>query len=145
MNCLRPKVYNEYLWALQYAIEGKEPKFNMKKYLDDKKADEFQVVIKNYDNPKGLSQKLTKADASIEYEIKGPLGKGLNPFSNGIHIAFTGGTGILPFIDLVAHLARKALKLMDEEDDAQLEPDLFKFVLFASFPDKYEAIGIELC
>jgi NAD(P)H-flavin reductase len=43
------------------------------------------------------------------FEIKGPFGKGLNIRKgvNGVHIAFAAGTGILPFMDLVAYLARK--------------------------------------
>jgi hypothetical protein len=34
------------------------------------------------------------------------MGKGLCLQAKGIHIAFTGGTGILPFLDLVAYLIR---------------------------------------
>ena len=47
------------------------------------------------------------------YSIKGPMGKGLEILPKGTHIAFTGGTGVLVFIDLVAHLLRKVLGLLD--------------------------------
>jgi hypothetical protein len=44
--------------------------------------------------------------ASSRYKIKGPLGKGLNLKAHGVHVAFTGGTGVLVFLDLVAYLIR---------------------------------------
>ena len=40
------------------------------------------------------------------YEVKALLGKGLNLQKDGVHVAFTGGTGILVFVDLVALLIR---------------------------------------
>jgi hypothetical protein len=46
--------------------------------------------------------------------IKGPMGKGLDLASNGIHIAFTAGTGVLPFLDLVAYLIRLNLGLVND-------------------------------
>jgi hypothetical protein len=42
------------------------------------------------------------------------MGKGLDLASNGIHIAFTGGTGVLPFLDLVAYLIRLNLGLVND-------------------------------
>ena len=40
------------------------------------------------------------------------MGKGLNIKKEGLHVAFTAGTGSLLFLDLVAHLVRKNLKLL---------------------------------
>ena len=45
----------------------------------------------------------------------GPMGKGLSVQSEGIHIAFAGGTGTLTFIDLVAHLILENLGLITTE------------------------------
>ena len=45
-----------------------------------------------------------RADKSACYQIKGPMGKGLDIQPTGKHIALAAGTGILVFIDLVAHL-----------------------------------------
>ena len=42
-------------------------------------------------------------DAEV-FRIKGPLGRGLQIEQGGVHVAFCGGTGLLVFIDLVAHL-----------------------------------------
>ena len=38
-------------------------------------------------------------------EVSGPFGKGLQVESEGIHVAFAAGTGVLPFMDLVAQIA----------------------------------------
>lgn len=51
------------------------------------------------------------------FEISGPMGKGLDPQSSGVHMAFTAGTGNLIFLDLVAHLIRKNLGLLTPEED----------------------------
>ena len=45
------------------------------------------------------------------------MGKGLELEREGIHIAYTAGTGVLVFVDLVAHLIRKNLKVLSQEED----------------------------
>lgn len=40
------------------------------------------------------------------YVLKGPMGKGIDLDLNGVNIAFTAGTGVLPFLDLVAYMIR---------------------------------------
>jgi NAD(P)H-flavin reductase len=63
----------------------------------------MMLVIKNYNA--GLSGKLHDPDNDLlEYEVKGPLGQSLQVQKSGLHIAFTAGTGVLPILDLVAHL-----------------------------------------
>lgn len=47
------------------------------------------------------------------------------------------------FLDLVAHLIRKVLGLLSEEENFMLEDD-FKFVLFVSFKNREEGIALEL-
>ncbi len=49
------------------------------------------------------------------------MGKGLDLRSSGVHIAFTAGTGILPFLDLVAFLIR--YNLNDAEGSQNLSPE----------------------
>ena len=73
------------------------------------------------------------------------MGKGLQIAHDGIHIAFTAGTGCLLFLDLVAHLVRKNLKQLSTTEDSQIGFDDFKFILFISFPKKEDAIALELC
>jgi hypothetical protein len=57
-------------------------------------------VIKNYNQPTGLSYRINQANE--QFEVKGPMGKSLNVQTTGLHIAFGAGTGVLPFMDLVA-------------------------------------------
>ena len=72
------------------------------------------------------------------------MGKGLGLKKTGTHIAFTAGTGILVFVDLVAHLVRRHLGLMTKNEQETAEEG-FKFILFASFPNEKEVIGMDLC
>jgi len=51
------------------------------------------------------------------------MGKGLQIKSEGTHIAYTAGTGCLVFLDLIAHLIRKNLGLLDADEDSQLGPN----------------------
>ena len=64
----------------------------------------------------------------------GPMGKGLRPSRSGLHIAFSAGTGVLVFMDLIAYLSRQELGISGGElaQDKLLGPG-FKFTLYASF------------
>ena len=75
------------------------------------------MTVKNYTRANGLSKRITEVPGEI-YDIKGPMGKGLLIKSQGVHIAFTAGTGVLVFLDLVAHLARKAFGEVSAEEDS---------------------------
>jgi hypothetical protein len=77
--------------------------------------------------------------------MKGPMGKGLQVEKDGVHIAFTAGTGCLLFLDLVAHLVRKNLKMLNSEEEKRLDSKTFKFVFFLSFPSREESVALELC
>jgi NAD(P)H-flavin reductase len=44
-------------------------------------------------------------DQGDEWYVKGPMGLGMDVDTNGHNIVFTGGTGILVFLDLVAKIA----------------------------------------
>jgi hypothetical protein len=61
------------------------------------------------------------------------MGKGLDIQPDGTHIAFTAGTGILVFVDLVAHLIRKNLGQLEKQEEQQLNKG-FTFILYVSFP-----------
>jgi hypothetical protein len=72
------------------------------------------------------------------------MGKGLDIQPSGTHVAFTGGTGCLVFVDLVAHLIQKNLGLLGKDENVQLKAD-FKFIFYVSFPKREEGIAVELC
>jgi len=65
--------------------------------------------------------------------LKGPVGKGLGitPESKGVHFAFTAGTGILVFMDLVTRIYLSRIQAIPKEE--RLHP-LFKFVLYPPSP-----------
>ena len=86
------------------------------------------------------------AEKYENYEIQGLLGKGLNLQKNGVHVAFTGGTGVLVFIDLVALLLRKNLGLIKNDHNIPIfKPGAtFKFVLYVSFPNREDSVALEL-
>ena len=46
------------------------------------------------------------------------MGKGLRIQKSGVHVAFAAGTGMMVFIDLVAHIARKNLGLLSAEENS---------------------------
>lgn len=86
------------------------------------------------------------------------MGLGLNIQSEGTHIAFTAGTGILAFIDLVAHLI---LRILFEKSNApniieevlkiggDCRPEMinlnkFRFELFTSTNSEDQLSGVAL-
>jgi NAD(P)H-flavin reductase len=74
-------------------------------------------TIKNYKKDGGLSYRFFETDQRAEYQIKGPMGKGLAPSTTGIHLAFAAGTGNLCFVDMLAHIALAVLGLLDKSDN----------------------------
>ena len=63
------------------------------------------------------------------------------PNLNGVNIAFAAGTGTLTFMDFVAALARLNLGT----DSTIKLGENFKFIFFASFQERAESLGLELC
>ena len=109
-NSMIESVYNQYLEALKLGKTGQAS--NLNTTLSNLHDQTFCVTIKNYQIPGGLSQRVFQDDPSAVYEVMGPMGKGLDIQPDGTHIAFTAGTGILVFVDLVAHLIRRNLDMM---------------------------------
>ena len=94
--------------------------------------------------PGGLSTVIHNAPDETIYQIKGPMGKGLGIKKEGVHIAFTGGTGTLVFVDLVAHLVRKNLNLLKEHESGYISDKNFKFVFYVSFPNRQDSVALDL-
>ena len=80
-----------------------------------------------------------------EFEIQGPMGKGLclSQASRGVHIAISAGTGILAFVDLVARIHLQNIKALPH-DFEMLHPE-FKLVLCCSFADRQSACCLDFC
>ena len=93
--------------------ESRGQNLSMSKALGDinqtqNTSDGVEIVFttKNYNLLGGLSQLMHTAKQDNTYQVKALLGKGLNLNTNGTHVAFVGGTGVLVFVDLVALLIR---------------------------------------
>ena len=78
---------------------------------------------------------------SLLYEVKGPMGKGLNVQRSGTHVAFAAGTGVLCFLDLVGHMIQARLGWIDEH---MVDLQRFKFVFYVSFESEADSIALEL-
>lgn len=70
------------------------------------------------------------------------MGRGLLIKENGIHVAFTGGTGALVFLDLVSRLVLSNNRILPIE---KCYAEDFKFHFYVSFKNEEHGIGIELC
>jgi hypothetical protein len=142
-NAMNPKAYQSYLKALK---SGDKRDFERSLLnTDDKNMCMF--TIKNYQQPTGLSTRFFgNKYPGEEFEVMGPMGKGLSVQSEGIHIAFAGGTGTLTFVDLVAHLILENLGIITPQDSDLStgnsfvatesvigDQKNFKFILYASF------------
>jgi len=85
-----------------------------------------------------------------KFYIKGPMGRGLEMKDSGLHVAFCAGTGVLVFLDLVAHLLLRNVyktKTFHDQKDTQFNElkDDFAFNLYVSFQDAEQSIGLDIC
>ena len=67
--------------------------------------------------------------------------------TKGTHIAFAAGTGVLAFVDLVAHVALAHLDLdtaVVTDESSLFDLTDFKLVLYVSFKTQAEAIALDL-
>jgi hypothetical protein len=147
-NCMRQDIYEnlrEEIKSQQDSLEnGQMSHVNINpNILDASEQDNVAMTLKTYDIPNGLSTLIHNGKQQAIYHIKGPMGKGLglSPSSKGVHVAFAAGTGVLVYIDIVARLILQLLQRIPE--DQMLSTD-FKFVFFASFMSREEAIGLDL-
>ena len=120
-NAMRPDVYSAYINALKCESDETYKSFDST-ILVPSDSNQMTFCIKNYEQPKGLSMKVHNGTA--RFEVKGPMGHGLQPKSAGHHIAFAAGTGVLCFVDLVAYIAqlcivdsRSSMRSLNDEDE----------------------------
>ena len=101
------------------------------------------VTCKDYNTIRGVATQLNDQafDGKDIWYVKGPMGLGLDVDKDGHNVVFTGGTGILVFLDIVAMIA---LQHTAEDYMAEFGPN-FKLTLYYTAPSEKEAIGIELC
>ena len=84
------------------------------------------------------------------FNVKGPMGKGLCIQPSGVHVAFCAGTGVLVFLDLIAHLLlRSYYKHYVDPNKVpkqmhQLKDD-FVFLFYVSMMSMDSEIGLNIC
>lgn len=113
------------------------------KLLPQNPQKEMMFIIKNYNA--GLTQHMFSNDQSLRYEVKGPLGESLGVEQEGLHIAFTAGTGVLPLMDLVGHILFKKIGL-NEKLGVRKEDEIgktFRFKLYVSFRGRDEQVALD--
>lgn len=72
-------------------------------------------MIKKYNYSNTFSRYLFENYVNdTKFKIVGPYGRGLEvkPDSTGDHIIFAGGTGILPFFDLLDFILKKSVQIL---------------------------------
>lgn len=143
-NAMATTFYNELVRVLR---DPDQVHTFRKEVLSTADSNTMTFTIKNYKKEGGFSWRPFETDQRGEYEIKGPMGKGLAPEKEGIHLAFAAGTGNLCFVDMMAHVALAELGLLTAEDHeaGSILPDRFEMHLYASFPSKAEAVAWDLC
>ena len=85
------------------------------------------------------------------------MGPGLRVKQEGVHVAFAAGTGVLCFVDLVAHLAMQYTKPsssvassfmarnhLNASSMSSVDENKFKLHLYVSFPRRSESVALEL-
>ena len=123
---------------------------DLKELISQANSGDLCLTIKNYNLSMGLATYIHEDKAGHKvFSIQGPMGKGLCIKTEGEHIAFAAGTGVLVFIDIVAHLILRMLSEYEgyeagEFSEPKLDLDKFKFVLYTSFASEKEAIGLSM-
>ena len=113
--------------------------------------------VKQYETPGSLSKKLVSEDQQIPYSIEGPIGRGFEiprDFS-GHALLIVGGNGILPFLDLLELLLKKAVFeacqkegldpsfIQPRQDYSRIFPGA-KFTLLGAFRSADEVLGLDI-
>jgi NAD(P)H-flavin reductase len=132
-------------------------------------SEEFNLYIKKYNFKNGLSGHVDKFNNDMQTDliIRGPVGTGLNLFNNilkGTNVIFAAGTGIIPFIDLIAftvtymtyQISQQEFKGKDNfilskeksifkkiNEDPIVPP--FKICLYATFSSPKSALYMDIC
>lgn len=100
----------------------------------------------------GITPQIKAAGPEDEFVLTGPIGKGFNSNEvelKGRHVIIVGGTGVLPFVDLFAYLARKLLA--EQPEHSQVFPgEMFDdslddcgFNVYAFYPDIKSAVAFD--
>lgn len=151
-NFMRPVLKKEITTLLDKLLANQQADFNLDLLTTEDDKNHY-ITVKKYHTPNAMSYHMHKVDPDryqnmmpMDEEIfhmKGPMGAGLCIEDDGYHYIFAAGTGLLVFMDLVAHLILKNTKILPPEQD-QLKPG-FKLFLHASFYSRSAKVGWDTC
>jgi hypothetical protein len=115
-------------------------------YDKKQEGEKVHLTIKDYNVPDGLSKQFKEKEPCLKnqsYEIKGPMGKGFNitKESKGVHMIFAAGTGILPFVDMIARLLLSTLEIIPSD---QRFHDDFKLHVYVAYMSRAESVALDL-
>ncbi|CAD8192215.1 unnamed protein product [Paramecium pentaurelia] len=120
-------------------------------HLQPKYLNELPLIIKKYDSKNGFSQYIHQNQYE-QYEIMGPYGPSLSLPNKGKIVIICGGTGILPFLDLLDFLLQSIIYQIVEKKygkqiadilnpfECQFHTNLHITLIFAA-ANKSELIG----
>lgn len=160
-------MYDHYLKSIEATRVGESYDSGLgtiDEFNDSGVQDQLELVIKKYParpgrfaigKPKtGISVQTHEFTPEDKFFMYGPFGKGFNltpKTSSKSYMIIVGGIGILPFIDLIAFITRKAIAansdsnaIFKDEDFSDLNDD-FHLTLKAYFPKKKDAVAVEMC
>ncbi|EAR87476.1 cytochrome b5-like heme/steroid-binding domain protein (macronuclear) [Tetrahymena thermophila SB210] len=115
---LRKQLLQNYNQNFGDQVTKNSVSLNHEKLNELKEDNLFPMVIKKYPSDKGFSQHLHE-NTQDAYYIRGPYSRGLelSAKSEGEHLFICGGTGVLPFYDLLDYLFKymiyKSFKTLD--------------------------------
>jgi len=88
---------------------------------------------------------LIHKEFNLDFKVEGLMGKGIQVKEKGLYIAFTAGTGILSFLDLVGSILIDNLEYIRTKNENNWKFKDIKFILYTSFPSTEDVLGYELC
>lgn len=145
---MRPEVYKSLLAIA--AGENEAAAKTLQKAMALNNSKDLALTMKRYDVG-GLSQ-LVHGDIDEQnqrFAVKGPMGKGLE-LKPGKSVAFAAGTGVLVFVDLIAHMILRRVaerggpNLISKTQAECSLPANFQLELYTSFYSEDEALGLTL-
>jgi NAD(P)H-flavin reductase len=141
--CMSPVVLQQWRYQIEqagYEVQAPSSRIQLLPGYSSQ-PDNLTMIIKEYKPHGTISQYACNMELGSNISLKGPLGPGLalTPESSGIHVGFAGGTGLVPYLDLV-HLIWKS----ETQQQASSLPDDFYFLLYVSFNSWKFAFAIDL-
>lgn len=149
------KYYDLYMDAFDSVLNDKKRnhKLSANEKIHENYDDFIEFIIKVYHQTKtGVAKQLWNAEPNQRFYMDGPLGKDLDfglPNPEGTYLLFVGGTGILPYMDIFAYLARKLIAERNNEgsifpgENFGVNFSMVKFIVYAYYQNPENACGYE--